>query len=77
MLSDQEHSSDNGPGKWSSSRALVSLRSENRGQCSGLVKLLKFSGQDKGEEGATQKDNLKGGESPQGLAEVGCSGTPK
>ena len=47
--------------------------SENRDWCSGKVVLLKFTGQDKGEKGDTQKGDLKRGH-PQDLAESGCSG---
>lgn len=48
--------------------------SGNRDQCSGWATLLKFTGQDKGEKGATQKGDFRRGECPQGLAENGCSG---
>ena len=47
--------------------------SENRDQCSGKVVLLKFTGQDKGEKGDTQKGDLERGH-PQDLAESGFSG---
>lgn len=38
---------------------LVSLRSENRYQGSGLLKILKFSGQDKGKEKNAQRVTSK------------------